>query len=132
VGHRRKHFRAAAQQLIDDDYCRACQVSTSAARQQALLQACLQDSRVLRALEKSHGLCLRHGTQAAGSEAAPILDRLLTQLQQAQWELQEDARKQAWDHRHEPRGHEQSTWRLLPALLDGDVFLGIAPQGPAR
>jgi hypothetical protein len=128
-----KAFRAAAQQLIDDDYCRACQVSTSAAtRQQALLQACLQDSRVLRALEESHGLCLRHGTQAADSEAAPILGRLLTQLQQAQWELEEDARKQAWDHRHERRGHEQSTWRLLPALLDGDVFLGIAPQGPTR
>ena len=74
-----------------------------------------------------------HALKKNGAEqAAPILDRLLTQLQQAQWELQEDARKQAWDHRHEPRGHEQNTWRLLPALLDGDVFLGIAPQGPAR
>jgi hypothetical protein len=121
-------FRVAAHNVIHENYCRACRVGESAAaRQQALLRACLRDSRVLRVLEESHGLCLRHGTEVAPDpEAAPVLIRLLSQLRQAQWELEEDAQKHAWDRRHEPKGREQDTWRRLPALIDGEVFLGIA------
>ena len=124
-------FRAVVQRLADDDYCRACQVKTSAAaRQQALLRTCLQDPRILRVLEESHGLCLLHAAQVSDPEATPVLNRLLTQLRQLDWELEEDSRKRAWDHRHEPKGHEQSAWWRLPALLDGDVFLGLALRAP--
>jgi len=134
-------FRVAAHRVIDDGYCRACRVGEgAAARQQALLRACLRDPRVLRVLEESHGLCLRHGAEvAAGPETAPVLIRLLSQLRQVQWELDEDAQKQAWDRRHEPKGREQAAWRRLPALLDGEAHLGTtvsdgighaAPSGP--
>jgi len=126
-------FQMARARVTGDDYCRVCRLGEhAAARQQALLRACLRDPRVLRALEESHGMCLRHGAQAAaaGLEAAPVLTRLLTQLRQAQWELEEDAEKQAWDRRHEPKGREHAAWRRLPALLDGDVFLGLPAGGP--
>lgn len=120
--------------VTGDDYCRVCRLGEhAAAREQALLRACLRDPHVLRALEESHGLCLRHAAQAAaGPEAAPVLTRLLNQLRQAQWELEEDAEKQAWDRRHEPKGREQDTWRRLPALLDGDVFLGLPAGAPGH
>ncbi len=83
----------------------------------------------MRVLEESHGLCLRHGAEvAAGPEAAPVPIRLLSQLRQVQWELDEDAQKQAWERRHEPKGREQGAWRRLPALLNGEVFLGTAAE----
>jgi len=73
----------------------------------------------------AHGVCLRHAAEVAPDrDAGPVLSRLLTQLRQAQWELAEDARRQAWDRRHEPRGHEQDAWRRIPALIDGEVYLG--------
>jgi hypothetical protein len=52
----------------------------------------------------------------AGVEAghAPATGRFvrhtLTRLREIQWEHAEHARKQAWGARHEPRGHEESTW----------------------
>ncbi len=117
---------AGARNLTDDRSCRACRASLDAEqRQLSLLHACLLDKRVLRALEDAHGVCLRHAAEVAPDrDAGPVLSRLLTQLRQAQWELAEDAGRQAWDRRHEPRGHEQDAWRRIPALIDGEVYLG--------
>ena len=103
-------FAAGARTLTDDRSCRACRASLDAEqRQLSLLHACLLDKRVLRAVEDAHGVCLRHAAEVAPDrDAGPVLFRLLTQLRQAQWELAEDAGKQAWDRlQHEPKGHEQ-------------------------
>ena len=110
--------------------CRACHAGLDAERRQlSLLRASLLDARVLRALEDAHGLCLRHaGEVAEDRDAGPVISRLLTQLRQVQWELAEDAAKHAWDRRHEPRGAERDAWRRVPALIDGEVYLGAAAR----
>ena len=121
---------AGADTLTADRPCRTCRAGQDAERRQlALLQASLLDARVLRALEDAHGLCLRHAAEVtADRDAAPVIFRLRTQLKKAQWELAEDVGKQAWDRRHEPKGHEQDAWRRVPALIDGDVYLGTVAR----
>lgn len=118
--------------VTGDRSCRACWVGLDAERRQLnLLSACLQDTRVVRAVGDAHGLCLRHAAvMTADASAGPVLSRLVTQLRQAQWELDEDAARRAWDRRHEPRGREQDAWRRAPALIDGAVYLGC-PDGAA-
>ena len=124
-------FGAAARAMTGDRSCRACWVGLDAERRQlSLLRACLLDTGVLRAVGDAHGLCLRHAAVlAADGDARPVLSRLMTQLRQAQWELDEGAAKRAWDRRHEPKGHEQDAWRCAPALIDGAVDLGIPVSG---
>jgi len=124
-------FGAAARALTGDRSCRACWVGLDAERRQlCLLRACLLDTGVLRAVGDAHGLCLRHAAVlAVDGDARPVLSRLMTQLRQAQWELDEGAAKRAWDRRHEPKGHEQDAWRRAPALIDGAVGLGIPVSG---
>ncbi len=116
----------AALDVADDRSCRACLAGLDGGqRQLGLLRACLLDTRVLRAVGEAHGLCLRHAAvMAADHDAGPVLSRLVTQLREVQWELDEDAAKRAWDRRHEPKGHEQDAWRRAPALVDGAVYLG--------
>lgn len=108
--------------------CQACQAGQDAERRQlGLLLTCLPDPRVRRALDDAHGMCLRHASAVgADGEAAPILSRLVAALRQAQSELAEDIARQAWDRRHEPKGCEQDAWRRTPALVDGEVYLGLA------
>ncbi len=110
--------------------CRACRAGLDAEqRQLGLLRASLLDARVLRVLEDAHGLCLRHTAEVtADRNAGPVISRLLTQLRQTQWELAEDTGKQAWGRRHELRGPEQDAWRRVPALIDGEVYLGMAAR----
>ena len=124
-------FGAAAQAMTGNRSCRACWVGLDAERRQlSLLRACLLDTGVLRAVGDAHGVCLRHAAVlATDGNARPVLSRLVTQLRQAQWELDEEAAKRAWDRRHEPKGHEQSAWRRAPALIDGAVDLGIPIPG---
>jgi hypothetical protein len=130
--------RLAASAVLNDHSCRCCRVERSAAgRQLALLAASGDDRRVLRALDDGHGPCLRHAEQLAGQPGAePFLRRLQTQLRQTEWELAEDARKQAWDTRHERRGREAGAWRRLPMMLDGSAYLGTSVDAsgdaPAR
>lgn len=121
---------AGATALTAGQPCRACRAGLDAERRQlSLLRASLLDARVLRALEDAHGLCLRHAAEVTEDrDAGPVISRLLTQLRQVQWELAEDAAKQAWDRRHEPRGAERDAWRRVPALIDGEVYLGAAAR----
>lgn len=121
-------YGRAFAEVRNDHRCRACRAAESARRRQlALLAACTADARVLDALRTAHGVCLRHGEQLAGMDGTgPFLRRLLTQLRQAAWELDEDAAKQAWDLRHEPDGREATAWRRIPTLLDGASYLGAA------
>ncbi len=121
---------AGANTLTGDQPCRGCRAGLDAERRQlGLLRASLLDARVLRALEGAHSLCLRHAAEvAADHDAGPVISRLLTQLRQTQWELAEDAAKQAWERRHQPRGPEQDAWRRVPALIDGAVYLGTAAR----
>jgi hypothetical protein len=126
-------YRVAYEAVRGDSYCRACRVGRAAARRQRdLIRACLHDTRVLEAVGDAHGVCLRHAADGSADIAdtswRPLLVRLLTQLRQAQWELSEDAEKQAWDYRYEPKGSERSAWRRIPALIDGAVYLGLAEQ----
>jgi len=124
-------FGAAAQAMTGDRSCRACRVGLDAERRQlSLLHACLLDTGALRAVGDAHGVCLRHAVALTDDgNARPVLSRLVTQLRQAQWELEEEAAKRAWDRRHEPKGREQSAWRRAPALIDGAVDLGIPIWG---
>ncbi|MGH3289031.1 MAG: hypothetical protein ACRDPD_30875, partial [Streptosporangiaceae bacterium] len=65
--------------------------------------------RVRHAFDNAHGVCLRHAAAvAADRDAAPVVSRLVTQLLLAQRDLADDA------------------WRRIPALLDGEVYLGLA------
>ena len=123
-------YGAAARAMAGDRSCRTCRIGLDAERRQLnLLRACLLDAGVLRAVDDAHGLCLRHASVIAEDvNARPVLYRLVTQLEQAQWELDEDAAKRTWDRRHEPKGHEQNVWRRAPALIDGAVYLGVSDR----
>jgi hypothetical protein len=111
-----------------DRPCGACQAGEDAERRQlSLLRACLPDARVRRALDDAHGVCLRHAAaMAADRDAAPVVSRLVTQLLLAQRDLAGDVARQARDGRHEPDDGEQDAWRRIPALVDGEVYLGLA------
>jgi hypothetical protein len=121
-------YEGAVSELVNDTYCRGCRVAeTAEQRQIALLRACVDDARVANALAIGHGPCLRHAIAlAAGGAARPVLRHLATRLREVQWDLGENVRKQAWDARHEPAGTEQTVWRRVPMLLDGEVYLGVA------
>jgi hypothetical protein len=110
-----------------DRPCGACQAGEDAERRQlSLLRACLPDARVRRALDDAHGVCLRHAAAvSADRDAVPVVSRLVTQLLLAQRDLADDVR-QARDGRHEPHDCEQDAWRRIPALVDGEVYLGLA------
>lgn len=97
-----------------DRPCGACQAGEDAERRQlSLLRACLPDAGVRRALDDAHGMCLRHAAVvAADRDAVPVVSRLVTQLLLAQRDLADDC--------------EQDAWRRIPALLDGEVYLGLA------
>ena len=63
---------------------------------------------------------------AADRDAVPVVSRLVTQLLLAQRDLADDVVWQARDGRHEPNDCEQDAWRRIPALVDGEVYLGLA------
>jgi hypothetical protein len=123
-------YGAAARAMASERSCRTCRIGLDAERRQlSLLRACLLDAGVLRAVDDAHGLCLRHASVIAEDvNARPVLYRLVTQLEQAQWELDEDAAKRTWDRRHESKGREQNVWRRVPALIDGAVYLGVSDR----
>ncbi|MGH3288559.1 MAG: hypothetical protein ACRDPD_28405 [Streptosporangiaceae bacterium] len=108
--------------------CGACQAGEDAERHQlSLLRARLPDARVRRALDDAHGVCLRHAAVVAADRvAAPVVSRLVTQLLLAQRDLADDVVRQARDGRHELNDCEQDAWRRIPALVDGEVYLGLA------
>ncbi len=115
-------YEDALAEIMGKSYCRCCRIAqVTEERQLALVGACIDDYRVTDALARGHGLCLRHGSLLG---AGPVLRRLLTRLREAAWEQVESTRKQTWDARYEPRGAEQTVWRRVPMLLDGEVYLG--------
>jgi hypothetical protein len=107
--------------LTGDRSCRACWAGLDAERRQpGLLSASLLDTRVVQPVGDAQGLCLRHVTAVeADDDTSPVLSRLVTQLRQAQWELDEDASKRAWDRLHEPKESEQGAWRRAPRSSTG-------------
>lgn len=108
--------------------CGACQAGEDTERRQlSLLRACLPDAEVRRALDDAHGVCLRHAAAAAGAgrDAAPVVSRLVAQLRQAQRDLANPVARQARGGQHGAGDRGQDASRRIPALVDGEVYLGI-------
>jgi hypothetical protein len=121
-------YRRAVGNIDGDHTCRACRTGALAGdRCLALVAACAHDRLVNAALERGHGLCLRHGERLAAQELAQgAVRRLATRLRQSAWEVHEDTLKQAWDLRHEPAGSETTVWRRVPTIVDGRAYLGLS------
>lgn len=122
--------RRGSQTRVNPSFCPACKTRAGAeARQLDLLLRLLAQRPYAEAYESTHGLCLRHVLLVGDRPASPLVrDALRARLSVVDWEIEEAARKQAWDARHERAGPEQTVLPRLAALVDGATFLGV----PAR
>lgn len=113
--------------------CAACRAMTDAteARRVAedrridLALAAIRNSSGAVAYRNGHGLCLRHVVQVAPRDGTGIVaEKFSAMLDVADWEMREVFRRIDWRTRFERAGGEATAWRLVPALLDGHVYLG--------
>jgi hypothetical protein len=126
-------FRTTRAAAVPFNACVVCRKMEMALRQErALLLAALRDRQTAVRYLSSNGLCIRHalGLRDSGSARAHDVADLIHALAGARlavlgWELQDAARRAAWDARmEEPRSGGKTTPRAA-ALLDGGVFAGL-------
>lgn len=129
---RSKCLDQARATLTQHARCAACHACDTAERRTVeLLRASIDDPAVGAAYRSSVGLCARHVMRSALRADDPVAQVSVTRLRTVRWELEEAARRQAWDQRFlGPDGPEGTAWLRAPLLLDAGVFLGGAPHRP--
>lgn len=129
LARRRRNRRASG-----DAPCPVCRAARAAAGQQlSALRAAPGHGTAPRPAAPGlnrPGICVRHVLSLreldarAGDLAARDIIRRADQLMAG---LGEAFRKRTWEHRHEARGEEMSTWQHAVALIDGRVYGGGSP-----
>lgn len=115
--------------------CPACRARNAAERSELeLLAAATALAPIRRCYEDSHGMCVRHALSLPAGPLAELAQRHTAgRTPVLAWEVNETARKYAWQYRHEPPGPEQDAWLRALVHIDGRVFLGApAPSLPGR
>lgn len=115
--------------------CPACHArSVAECSELELLAASTALAPIRRCSEDGHGMCVRHALSLPAGALAELARRHTAgRIAVVAWEVNEAARKYAWQYRHELPGPEQDAWLRALVHIDGRVFLGApAPSLPAR
>jgi len=113
VRGRRYSIRLARTAVARDERCPLCaRLATARDRSLSLLFALLEEGRHRNTFEAGYGLCLKHFARALALGPEPAVRDVLTRIEAAKlarlaWELDEHARKAAWQARPEAPGGER-------------------------
>lgn|GEM_PF-1068425 len=106
-------IRLARAAVARDERCPVCaRLATARDRSLSLLFALLEERRHRETFEAGYGLCLKHFARALSLAPRPPVREFLTRVEAAKlarlaWELDEHARKAAWQARPEAAGGER-------------------------